>query len=111
MGIPAMADDFRIELKISAPIWVDTNREAYRHLEFSYGTKSVINARSALNAMRALSKGHIQHATQGNPLQNGGVLVVRKGGECTYAYASKVAGDNPPIKEVLAAARAAAQAG
>ena len=101
-----MADDFRTAMKISAPIWIDAKRVAYRHLEFTHGTASVLNLKSMFNAARALSKGHLQHKTQGNPMQNGGVLVVKKGGECVYAFASTVAGDKPPMADVLAAARA-----
>ena len=94
-------------MKISSPIWVDEKRATYRYLEFSYGAGTVFSGKSLLNAARALSKGHIQHKTQGNPMQNGGVLVVQKGGDCVYAYASRVAGDMAPMGEVLAAARAA----
>jgi prostamide/prostaglandin F2alpha synthase len=107
MGTPLMADDFRTTMRITAPIWVDEKRVTYKQLQFSHGTASVLNVKSMLNAARALSKGHFQHRTQGNPVQNGGVLVVRKGGECLYAYASEVAGDMPKTAEVLAAARAA----
>ncbi len=102
-----MADDFRAAMKLTSPVWVDTERVAYKYFDFTRGTSSVLNARSALNAIRALSKGHIQHRTQGNPVQNGGVVVVNRAGECVYAYASAVAGDMPPMAEVLAAARSA----
>ena len=107
MGIPPMADDFRTAMKISSPIWVDGKRETYRYFEFTHGLDKVLGVKSMFNAVRALSKGHIQHKTQGNPAQNGGVGVVNRKGECVYAYASAVAGDKPPLADVLKAARAA----
>ena len=102
-----MADDFRTTMKIASPIWVDGKREAYKYFEFTHGVDKVLTMKSALNAVRALSKGHIQHKTQGNPVQNGGVVVVNRQGECVYAFVSAEAGDKPPMAEVLAAARAA----
>lgn len=40
---------------------------------------------------------------QGDAFQNGGVLVVRPGGEVAYRYISEVSGDHPPVADVLAA--------
>jgi hypothetical protein len=107
MGIPTMADDFRTEMKVSSPIWADTKRVSYKALKFTRGLDKVYNAKSAFNALRALSKGHRQHRTEGDPILNGGVLIARKGGECTYAWMSQVAGDYPKMKDVLESARLA----
>ncbi len=100
-----MADDFRAQLSLSSPVWVDTKRLTYKALKFTRGWKTVLNARSLLNAVRALSKGHFQHRTQGDALLNGGVLVAKQGGQCIYAWASQVAGDHPRTADVLKAAR------
>ena len=102
-----MAADFRAQMKIRSSIWVDTDRVAYRKLAFTYGLAKVLSPRSILNSLRSLRKGHFQHRTQGNPLQNGGVLVVRKGGECMFAFVEEVTGDHPKIADVLKAAREA----
>ena len=107
MGIPAMADDFRTEEKLSSAIWVDGKRLTYRALKFTRGLKTVLNAKSLLNAVRALSKGKRQHRTQGDSLLNGGVVIARKGGECAYAWISQVSGDHPKTDDVLEAARLA----
>ena len=105
-----MADDFRNAMNLSSPVWVDTKRLTYKALKFTRGIRTVLNARSLLNAVRALSKGHFQHRTQGDALLNGGVLVARQGGECVYAWASKVAGDHPRTADVLEAARRSREA-
>jgi hypothetical protein len=54
-----------------------------------------------------LSKRFRQHRTQGPAFQNGGVLVVKPGGECAYAFVSEVSGDMPSLSKVLGIARAA----
>jgi hypothetical protein len=105
MGIAAMADDFRTAMKLTSPVWVDTQRLTYKALKFTRGAKTILNPRSLFNALRALSKGHRQHKTQGDALLNGGVLIVRQSGECAYAWASQVAGDHPKTDDVLVMAR------
>ncbi len=107
MGIPPMADAFATEAKLSSPVWVDTKRLTYKALTFTHGKAKVLNFNSVFNGLRALSKGHRQHRTEGDPLLNGGVLVARKGGECVYAWASRVAGDHPKTTDVLDVARKA----
>ncbi len=102
-----MADDFRTAMKLTSPIWVDTKRLTYKALKFTRGAKTILNAKALLNALRALSKGHRQHRTQGDALLNGGVLIARQGGECVYAWASQVAGDHPKTEDVLVMAREA----
>jgi hypothetical protein len=104
-----MAQDFREQQRVGVAIWVDPKRATYRHLGFKRGPGSTLfNLSTSRNALRALRKGFFQGATQGDPWQQGGVLVVGKGGEPVYCYASEEAGDMAPMKDVLAAARAAA---
>ena len=99
-----MAEDFRTLLNVSSPVWVDTRKVTYRELKFTRGWRAaVFNLGSALHSVRAMSKGNFQGRSQGDVLQNGGVLVLQKGGACVYGFASKEAGDKPPIDEVLAA--------
>jgi hypothetical protein len=102
-----MADDFRTAMKLSSPVWADTKRLTYKALKFTRGVRTVLNSKALLNALRALSKGHRQHRTQGDALLNGGVLIARQGGECVYAWASQVSGDHPRTSDVVEAARLA----
>lgn len=106
-----MAQDFREGQRVGATIWVDPKRSTYRHLGFKRGPGSTLfSLATSRHALRALSKGFFQGKTQGDPWQQGGVLVVGKGGQAVYCYASEEAGDMAPMKDVLAAARAAAVA-
>ena len=44
----------------------------------------------------------------GDPWQQGGVIVVRPGGEIAYRFASRESGDHPRIDDVLAPLASAA---
>jgi hypothetical protein len=104
-----MAKDFRDQQQVNGSVWVDQKRLTYRHLGFKRSPGSTIFSLAALmHSLRALRKGFRQAGIKGDPWQQGGVLVVRKGGQPEYCYASAEAGDMAPMKDVLAAARVAA---
>ena len=105
-----MARDFMESQGLTAPVWTDAKRATYRHLGFVRSWKALLDPRTVRFALRAFRKGFRQGATQGDPHQQGGVLVGRAGGKAVYGYASEVPGDMPPTDEVLAAARKAAKA-
>jgi hypothetical protein len=108
-GTPAMARDFQAQQQVGGAIWVDQTRRTYRHLGFTRGPGSTLFSLATLqHALRAMKKGFRQGRTQGDPWQQGGVLVVKAGGEAVWCHASEEAGDLAPLAEVLSAARRAA---
>ena len=105
-----MALDFQALQGFGATTWVDKRRRTYRHLGFKRGPGSTLLSLATMrHALRAWRKGFRQGATQGDPWQQGGVLVVRPGGEAVLCFVSEEAGDLAPTAEVMAAARRAAQ--
>ena len=111
-GNALMAADFREQLALEVPVWVDPKRITYTHLGFKHSIASAILRPAVwLNGLRAARAGFRQGATQGDPWQQGGVLVVKRGGALEYGFASAVAGDHPPIELVMKHARAAASSG
>jgi hypothetical protein len=108
-GNPIMAAAFRERLGLDAPIWVDRHRRTYQHLGFKRGLFNTLGPKSVLHYLRSFRKGFRQGRTQGDPLQQGGVVVVRKGGQPVYGYASAEGGDLPPTDQVIAAALRAAK--
>lgn len=109
-GTPAMARDFQEKQGVKGGVWVDEKRRSYRHLGFKRSPASTLfNFATIRHALRAWKKGFRQGSTQGDPWQQGGVLVVRAGGDVVYSYASEEAGDLAPMEEVLSAARLAAR--
>ena len=51
----------------------------------------------------ALRAGFRQGKTAGHPWQQGGALVVAKGGEVKWSYASDDPGDHAPVHDALSA--------
>jgi len=112
-GTPLMAKDFQAFMNVSElPVWTDPRRQTYAHLGFKRGLGTIFDTAALKYAVRALRAGFRQGKTQGDPLQQGGVLVVKRGGEVEYGHASATAGDHPPIETVIRhALKAAAPAG
>lgn len=54
---------------------------------------------------RAYRAGHRQRKVQGDPLQQGGVFVVARGGELLFEQRSETAGDHAEIEAVLESLR------
>ena len=107
-GNALMAADFRQELGLEVPVWVDPKRATYSFLGFKRQLSTLFDPRVWANALRAGKAGFKQAKTAGDPWQQGGVLVVKRGGEAVWSYASATAGDHPPVDEVMAQARRAA---
>lgn len=106
-GAAHFARDFREEWKVTVPILLDPERESYRLLGWARALGSSLNPRAVLNLGRALGAGFRQGRVQGDAAQQGGVLVVARGGAVVYRYRSGTAGDHPPPEEALQALLAA----
>jgi peroxiredoxin len=114
-GTPAHARDF-IELQnVDLRVLVDPDREVYKLAGAKVGTLGeVIGPKQIWRGFKAtvgsrLKQGSIavhQGKIIGHAAQLGGVLVIAPDGSVRYAHLSEESGDNPPVREVLAAARA-----
>ena len=103
-GAPPFARAFREDLGLDVPLYTDPSLETYRALAFHRGlVRTALSPRTWAHAARALAGGFLQGRTQGDPLQLGGVVVVRPDGTVAYRHASAEAGDHPPIADILAA--------
>ena len=109
-GTVAHARDFdRTHSKGQLRSLVDTEKKTYQALELAHGVTSTMTAASGLRALGALSRGHIQTTTKGDPYQQGGVLVVAAGGRPVFFQRSEFAGDHVRLEEILVAMKQAAQ--
>lgn len=109
-GTLAHARDFdRTHSKGVLRSLVDTDKKTYRALAMKHGASTTMTAASGLRALAALSRGHIQTSTKGDPLQQGGVLVVAAGGHPVFFQRSEFAGDHAGLEEILIALEQAAQ--
>ena len=109
-GAPNFAAAFREDFELDCPILVDPELRAYRMAGLRRGRVELLSPRLPLNALRALSSGSRQTGVQGDPWQLGGVFVIRPGGDLTYRYVSREAGDHPPVADILEALAEEAEA-
>ena len=115
-GTPAHAREFQRDQSVDLPLLVDERRAAYR----AAGTKTatlgeVFGPRSLARGARWTVTSRIRQGSiavhqsktiGGTTGQLGGVLIVAPDSSVRYAHLSEISGDDPPVAEVLAAAKA-----
>jgi peroxiredoxin len=102
-GSPTQARWFAEDTEIKTPLFTDPTTKAYWAAGMKRGIARTINLKALGHAFRAFRAGHRQTKTKGAPFQQGGVLVVAKGGAIQYSFASNDAGDHAPLAEVMSA--------
>ena len=105
-GKREFAANFRTDMELEGPLFVDPELHAYRAAGLRRGRVELLSPRMPLNALRSLRAGHRQTGVEGDPWQLGGVFVIRPGGELVYRQASREAGDHAPVAEILSALEA-----
>jgi len=110
-GQPWHAAAFREDLGLAeppfdVPVLVDPALAAFRAAALGRGLAKVLTLGTARSALRAFRAGFRQQGVQGDPWQNGGVVVVRPDGSVPWSYASRAAGDHPPLADIVAAVSA-----
>jgi hypothetical protein len=104
-GSPAQALAFRDAHSLDVPVLADPSLQSYRLAGFKRGLTTLVSPRSLWNYARTLARGYRQSETQGDALQQGGVLVVRPGGELAFRFVSRASGDHAPPARIVAAVR------
>ena len=106
-GDPASAKAFQEDLEIrDVPVFSDEPRRAYELAGFCRGLLPLLRPRAVGNYLRAFFSGHRAGRKQGDALQQGGVLVVRRDGGLLFRFASRASGDHPDAASILEALRA-----
>jgi peroxiredoxin len=100
------AADFAARFAAGMRVLTDTTRAAYCAASMKRGMRTAMSLGVVTRAARAMKRGFRQTQTQGDPLQQGGVVVVGRDGATRYAFISDEAGQHPPLNDVLAAVRA-----
>ena len=102
-GSPAEAAAFQREFDVPFPLYTDPDRKAYAAADLTSSALASLRPSLALNGIRALGQGHRQGRVQGSALQQGGALVIDRGGKVLYRFASRTGGDHPDPKDLVAA--------
>ena len=94
-----MSQDFVESFSVPFPVYTDPNRAAYRAagLVRNFG----LGLRTLGRGIRAAKQGHSQGITQGDPWQQGGVLVIAPGSRLVWRFISTAAGHHADVDEVL----------
>ena len=90
----------------SVTFLTDPELEAYNALSLVHGMGGFAGLHMVKSGLRAWKKGYRQGRTQGDPLQQGGVFVIARGGEALFEQRSQTAGDHADVGEVLEAVKA-----
>jgi hypothetical protein len=102
-GSPSFIAGFRETTGFTGPIYTDPSLAAYQMAQLQRGVLRTFDPRGFGAALRALRDGQRQGRTQGDPWQQGGVLVVAKGGAVLWQQTSERAGDNATSEQILSA--------
>lgn len=100
-GTPLMAQAFVEQFQVTAPLYTDPSRAAFKAagLTRAFG----LNLSSVARGRRAMASGHRQGKVQGDPWQQGGVLVLDGDGVERYRQNTDEAGEALLLPPVLAA--------
>jgi hypothetical protein len=105
-GTPNFIAGFRENTGFDGLILSDPSLSAYKVAGMRRDMWRNFTPLSAAYAVRALARGHMQGRTQGDASQQGGVLVIEPPGHIVFEHLSKLAGDNAPPADILAALEA-----
>lgn len=99
-GTPAQTQAFREEHDLRAVLLCDPGRLSFRKLGFRREWWRLFHPRVLWRAIVALLQGHRQGALQGDPFQNGGVVLTDAQGTVLFRYDSLYPGDHPGPREL-----------
>ena len=101
-GTAKQAASFAAEREIDFPLLTDPGRRTYKAAGLRRSVKDALSFKALGSAKRAMGDGHRQGATQGDPWQLGGAVVVAPGDEVLFRYISSHSGDHPDPRDLVA---------
>ena len=93
-GSAKQAKRFHDEQKMAFRLLTDPGLKTYKAAGFRSGALTVVNPSVAKRGVAALLQGFRQSRTQGTAFQQGGALVIARGGKELFRYVSREAGDH-----------------
>ena len=104
-GSPSFIEGFRDETRWTGPIFTDPSLAVFKAAELKRGVTKTLAPRALVPTIRAFMRGGRQGKTQGDPWQQGGVLVIGTDGTVLWHQVSDRPGDNATASEIVAALR------
>ncbi len=102
-GSPSFIEGFREETRWTGPIYTDPSLAVYQAAELKRGIANTFDPRALGGTIKAFLRGGRQGRMQGDPWQQGGVLVIGRDGSVLLQDVSDRPGDNATGAEIVAA--------
>ena len=102
-GTPNFIAGFRDQTKYDGPVYTDPSLAVYQAAQLKRGVARTFDPRALGDTVGAFMRGHRQGRTQGDPWQQGGVLVIAPSGDVLWQHASDRPGDNATARDIVAA--------
>lgn len=102
-GAPNFIAGFRDETGFSGALYTDPTLKAFEAAQLERGLGRTLDPRALGPTVRAFARGHRQGRTQGDALQQGGVLIIDKTGVVRWQHVSRRPGDNASVDDIVAA--------
>lgn len=106
-GGVAEARAFQHDHQLPVQLLTDPTRQAYCALDMQSGLGTVLRPSVLVRSLKALRSGFRQSTVAGDPLQQGGVVIVGSDGMERYRHISRSAGDHPDPAAILASLKGA----
>ena len=103
LGKPKHLAWFIDDQEVSFPAYTDPERATYQALGLKHGLLPTFSPLSMPSAIRAMSAGHRQTRVMGDPLQQGGALIVRPGGDVLWSWVNDRGSNHAQPADILAA--------
>ncbi len=84
------------------PVYTDPSLSAFGAAGMKRGVGATLSLGSLLAGARSTMRGHIQSSVQGDPWQQGGLIVLARGGRVVYRRPNGHAGERPDLTAALA---------
>ena len=104
-GAPMFIEGFRETTGFPGAVYTDPSLEVFRAAQLQRGLRNVLSLGMVAASAGALRRGFRQGRTQGDNLQQGGVLVVATDGRVLWHHISKFPGDNASPDAIVRALR------
>jgi hypothetical protein len=102
-GLPQYIEGFRETTAFTGPVFTDPSLKVFAKAQMVRSVLASLRPRSITNGFKNQKKGLRQGKTHGDAWQQGGALVVGRGGHLLYQHQSTAGGDNVSAQELLSA--------
>lgn len=102
-GLPQYIEGFRETTAYTGPVFTDPSLKVFAKAQMVRSVVASLRPRSITNGFKSQAKGLSQGKTRGDVWQQGGALVIGRGGHVLYQHQSKAGGDNISAETLLSA--------